>query len=163
LEFVREIRGGRLVLKIRGTGPPGALANRLQFSNPGAIQSLQADVRLNAYTEPEGLRAAIALSGSFYSDGTGSPGSEVGDVLANIGLIGDSSGVTVYYLVFKCTNADCSSWTELTRATVKAAALGRSTPSRLAGMAASLASPWMAPRPSWIPSPFSPSSRPPRK
>ncbi len=125
LEQVREIRGGKLAMVQRQAGPPGYPSNTLTFSNPAAIQSFQADARLNAYTPPPGGASRVRLAGFYYNDGTGGPG-QTGDVGAELYLAGTSSGVDIRYNVWKCTNSNCSTATGMSGSgtTVKSAALG---------------------------------------
>ncbi len=124
LEIVREIRSGKLVSILRATGPPGDYSNTSLLTNPTTIQSLQADVRLNAYTAPPGGTVRARVVGYFYNDGTAGS-SSTGDVAAQVYLLGTSSGVEIRYSAFKCTNADCSTSTDVVPSTlVKAAGLG---------------------------------------
>lgn len=123
LEVVREIRNGKFVSSLRGAGPPPFLSNDLVFPNPSVIQSFQAEVRLNSYTPPPGGSSRVGLRGTYYNDGTAGSGS-TGDVQAQLYLQGSSGGVDIRYRVFKCTNADCTTSTEVVPATtVQSAAL----------------------------------------
>ncbi len=130
LEVVREIRedtpgdgNGKLVSSLRGAGPPPFLNNDLVFPNPSVIQSFQAEVRLNSYTPPAGGSSRVQLWGSFYNDGTAGPGA-TGDVQAQLYIQGSGSGVDIRYSVSKCTNADCTTTTDvIPETTVKSAAL----------------------------------------
>jgi len=128
LEAVREIRNGRLVSTLRVGGPPWNPENNLHFINPTAIQSFQADVRLNAYTPPPGGHVKVRLEGSYYNDGTGGPGNLTGDVLAQLYTRGDSTGVSIKYQVIKCLIPTCMGLNGATvlvgPTTVKPAALG---------------------------------------
>jgi len=111
LETVREIRSGKLVSSLRAVSSPGQPNNELQFANPSTITSFQADVRLNAYTAPPGGSSRIRLRGGFYGSGTSGTG-KTGDIAAEIALTaGATNGIG--YAVFRCTNSDCSSVTDV--------------------------------------------------
>lgn len=124
LEFVREIRNGKLVSILRAAGPSGDYSNTSLLTNPTTIQSLQADARLNAYTAPPGGTVRVRVAGYFYNDGTAGTGS-TGDVAAQVFLLGNSSGVEIRYGAFKCTNTDCSTSIDVIQSTlVNAGVLG---------------------------------------
>jgi hypothetical protein len=123
LEFVREIRDGKLVSRIRAAGP-SPVSNSLLFANPSTIQSLQADVRLASCTLPLVGDCGLRLRGSFYSDGTSGTGA-LGDVRAEVYAINTESGSHVGYMVYRCTNADCSAIANVVAPTmVKAISMG---------------------------------------
>jgi hypothetical protein len=124
LEVVREIRDGRLALKHRAAGPAGTSVNNLQFANPTAIQSFQADVRLTAFQSPVGGASRVGLRGTYYNDGTGGPGS-IGNVHAQLYLSANSAdGADIAYNVFKCTNDACTtSATVIPTTTIKSVRL----------------------------------------
>jgi len=124
LEIVREIRNGKLVSILRAAGPPGTITNNLEFGNPEGILSFQADVRLNSYTAPVGGSVLVRLRGSLYNDGSPASGA-AGDVHAVLFIRGASEGIDIRYQVYRCTNADCSTISDVIPATpVKSVGLG---------------------------------------
>ncbi len=123
LEVVREIRSGKLVLGHRYSGP-GYFGNVIGFANPASIQTMQADVRLNAYAVPPGGVPSIQMLGFYYNDGTPGPG-HTGDVWAMVYIVGTPNGPEIHYAVARCTNEDCSAVTTVLPGTkIKSAALG---------------------------------------
>ena len=124
-EFVREIRGGKLVSILRTATYPHNVSNSIGLANPASIHSHRADVRLNAYTlPPGGGQARVRLQGAYYSDGTIGAG-QTGDIVAQVFLEGTGSGVNIRYSVFRCSDSTCSTGTDVVpTTTVKAAALG---------------------------------------
>jgi YD repeat-containing protein len=126
LEFVREIRNGRLALKYRATGTPGRSSADVQLANPSTIHSVEADVRLNAYTIPAGGHSRVQLGYRLYNDGTTNAG-RTGDVTAVLYITGRTTGdgADVWYSVSKCADSGCAGGVELIPATtLKSAALG---------------------------------------
>jgi hypothetical protein len=96
----------------------------LTFANSAAVTAIQARVQVNDVratgcpSNPASICAGTFLGGSFFNTATPTPGSELHDVWAVIGLIrcSDMDAPTdVLYaisLVGQCTNADCkeSTW-----------------------------------------------------
>jgi plasmid maintenance system killer protein len=119
-EFVREIDpvNHRLISKARGIGY--RVTSNLNFRNPDSITYIEADVTLHAaegdfdpsdlskYTFPN-----ARITGNFYNDGTGSPGSYLGEVQAAVRLYSKRGSLYAGWAVWKGTSADASSWETL--------------------------------------------------
>lgn len=101
---------GALVMsqQLTSTGTAGGYSQALQLRNPGAANTIQADLRMASASASTSAYANGALRGRFYnSGGAGAgPGSAVGDVGANLTLI--SVANLVSYSVYRCTTANCS-------------------------------------------------------
>ena len=121
-EYVREIDVGnnKLLLKLANTNPvlitsySDADNNDLYFSDPNSVNSIQADVAIleNNITNTAYTRAR--LWGGWYNDGSGTPGSDrTGDIVAEISLRGNPSGLIARWEVLRRTNADGSTSTTL--------------------------------------------------
>jgi len=89
-EYVREIRNGQLFSRTSAYGST-VNTNRLYFKNPTTINYFEADVTLTTADgsydsiDPNKYAYSFAgLTGFFYNDGTGSSGSYVGDVQAQV-------------------------------------------------------------------------------
>lgn len=130
-ERVRVIRGGALNLAQR-TPVTTAADSGLSFSswnenlaNPAAVTALRAKVTVNAAdpaacaANPAAGQARARIIGSFFNVGTPVPGSQLGDVLAQVRLTRfsnstDAPGVLrVQGIVSQCTSADCAATTTI--------------------------------------------------
>lgn len=125
-ERVREIERGqlRLVQRNLGANTGDAGASFINFNenlaNPTVVTALKAKITVNAFevnacaanTTPGQSRARIV--GSFFNTGTPTPGSQLGDVIAQVRITrfsnsADPAGVLrVQGLVSLCTSADCN-------------------------------------------------------
>ena len=122
-EFVREIQNNQLVSKTAAYG--STVQNRLYFKNPEAITYFEADVTVN---EVDGNYGPIApdlvahpqagLLGVYYNDGTGTTGSSVGDVSAQVRLRPEGGQLISEWRVVKYTAPDASAWTVLLEKTL---------------------------------------------
>jgi hypothetical protein len=127
LETIRKIVAKKLQLSLvfhgdtaSNVGGPSAGLQRLRFNNPNAITAIQAKVVVQkaeaqgCAANPATAKARAQISGRFFNDGTGSGTNETGDVFAGIEMQLDSTaGRTIRSFVNRCTNADCSSFTNL--------------------------------------------------
>jgi hypothetical protein len=113
-EFVREIRSinGNNALFSKTTSYGKNISNLLLLKNPGPVCYLEADVTLQMIQGNFDLsetdissRIHAGLAGNFYNDGTGSPGSYIGEVQAQvrIGLI--KGNLKASWAVIKFTDA----------------------------------------------------------
>lgn len=125
-ERARFIKGGGLHLMQRSWGTAAAdfgstSANWSQsFTHPGDITDIRARVTVKAMetracpTNPAIADARARLIGGFFNVGTPTPGSQVGDVTAQVRLLrasnsADAPGLLrVQGLVLLCTTADCA-------------------------------------------------------
>lgn len=125
-ERVRSIRGGTLNLMQRQGGSTGADSGASfsgfneNLANPAAVTALKAKIAVTslevgactANTAVGQSRARII--GSFFNAGTPTPGSQLGDVLAQVRLTRFSNSadpvgtLRVQGLVLQCTTADCN-------------------------------------------------------
>jgi hypothetical protein len=123
LEVVREIRSGKLVSGLRAAGP-SPINNSLLFANPSAVQSFHTEARITSATLPTAGDCGLRLRGSFYNDGTTGSGA-LGDVRAELYALEANTGGQVGYVVYRCTNSDCSTLTYVIAPTiVKAITIG---------------------------------------
>ncbi len=125
-ERVLEIQRGSLRLKQRTFGSPAADSG-LTFSswndnlvNPTLITQMKAKVTVDAIEVPAcpvntaAGQARARIVGAFFNVGVPTPGSQVGDVIAQVRLTRVSSSadpagmLRVQGLASVCTNADCS-------------------------------------------------------
>lgn len=115
-ELVREIRlvGGnnKLVSKVSGYGT--ASSNFLYVKNPGGIYYLEAVVTLTSaeaqFDATHTTYSYAGLAGVFYNDGTGTTGSSVGDVMAQMCLESSQGALKARWLIIRYTSADRSSY-----------------------------------------------------
>lgn len=123
---VRAIQGGALHLMQRSwgsaNGDAGVTAQNwsTSFANPAAVTQMRARVTVNAIeagacaSNPAVADSRARLIGGFFNVGTATPGSQVGDVTAQVRLIRtsdstDAPGVMrVQGAVFLCTTFDCA-------------------------------------------------------
>jgi hypothetical protein len=112
-EWVREIRGGKLILE-QTTPHPAAIAsypfnetNWLSFPNPNSVDSLQADVIIHESTLTNSATTRASVAGFWYSDGSSEQGS-TGDIVASIDLRGGPTGLTATWGIFKFTNPEAT-------------------------------------------------------
>jgi len=124
-ERIRSIKAGALNLMQRQSGANTADAGATfsnfneNLTNPAAVTALRAKITVNAVeanacaanTTPAQARARIV--GGFFNTGTPTPGSQLGDVTAQVRLTrlsnsADPAGtLRVQGLVLHCTSADC--------------------------------------------------------
>ena len=126
-ERIRTIKGGALQLMQRSYGATNADSGftfinwNENLPNPAAVTSMRAKIMVNALevnacaTNPGVAQSRARIIGSFFNIGTPTPGSQVGDVTAQVRLTrfsnsADPAGVLrVQAQVATCTNSDCSS------------------------------------------------------
>jgi hypothetical protein len=125
-EKIREIKGGGLHLMQRtwsdGFGDVGLFSVNWSnnFTNPASITQMRARVNVHALeTNACSSNSSIAdararIIGGFFNVGVPTPGSQVGDMLAQIRFIRASNSpdpqgmLRVEGVVSVCTNSDCS-------------------------------------------------------
>ena len=114
-QVVREIVGGQLVSKTTAYG--STVQNRLYFKNPETITYFEADVAVNEVDGnygPVGLnieaRPQAGLLGVYYNAATGTPGSLVDDVSAQVRLRPEGIQLISEWRVIKYTAIDGSAW-----------------------------------------------------
>jgi hypothetical protein len=130
-ERVRAVVGGQLRLAQRDHGlttrdtDRNGLSWSETVSRGGPVTQLRALVRVIGYeaagcaANPQGTRVRARLLGTFFNTGNRSSGSNVGDVLAQIYLLRDSSSVApsnelaVEASLFMCTSSDCNVGTSI--------------------------------------------------
>ena len=130
-ELIVQIQDNRLRLFNRSYGKTDSDRGKddsrlfLTFSNPAAVTAIKATVQVNDVratgcpSNPRVTSAVTFLGGSFFNTATPTPGSEVNDVVAAIGMVRRSDmrfPANVLYaisLVMHCTNADCKESTYL--------------------------------------------------
>lgn len=128
-ERVRVVRNG--VLNLAQRTPVTTLAdNGLSFSSwnesladPAAVTALRAKVTVNAVSpaacaaNPAAGQSRARIIGSFFNVGAPVPGSQVGDMLAQVRITrfsnsADAAGVLrVQGIVSQCTSSDCAATT----------------------------------------------------
>lgn len=129
VERVRVIRNGSLNLLQRNLSATNSDAGVAFYSwsesvaSPAAVTAIKARITVGAIeaqactTNPAVVQSRARIVGSFFNVGTPVPGSQVGDMLAQVRLTrasnsSDAAGVLrVQGIVSLCTNADCSSTT----------------------------------------------------
>ena len=118
-EWVREINGGKLILKQASPNPvaitsyPYADFNWLRFSNQNSVNSIQADVTISENIVINQAEARVGLGGRWYNDGTAGGGT-TGDIWGEIALrSGGPTGLVASWGVAKFTNSDGTSLTVL--------------------------------------------------
>ena len=113
-EMVREIDtvNQKLVMKQGSPLPPPGTTypyvefNTLNFTDPDSVTSIQADVAIIDSSVSANAYASAQLSGSWYNDGSGTPGSnKTGDIGANVALIRGPTGLYAKWFVWRYTNA----------------------------------------------------------
>ena len=119
-EVVREIRAGQLFMAHGATVPAGGRSgwgvNLLGVSS--TLSAFQADIAMVSAAPPADGQSRLVLSGTFYNDVGGVPTDMVGDVRAQIGIREFSSGGReIFYGVYRCDNADCSTSSDLVLST----------------------------------------------
>jgi len=95
LECVREIQDGKLRLVLRNVGYSDVDSgdqfsyDELFFSNPAAVNSIETDVTVKAFTGAEcstnpqaWTHASVEIGGNYFNTGTGSPYDDVADIVA---------------------------------------------------------------------------------
>lgn len=130
-ERVRLIKGGTLNLMQRNWGLTTTDSDVLPISfaehltNPATVTELKAKITVNALevhacpTNPSVGQSRARIFGTFFNIGSPVPGSEVGDVLAQVKLTRFSNStdpvgvLRVQGSVVICTSADCSSSTNI--------------------------------------------------
>ena len=128
-ETARKIASGQLRIDITtwgrtdsDTGNNGLQGSKLAVTNPTAITTFQVDVTVKSAkvvacaANPTFSRARALITGAFFNDGTSSgPGDRTGDIAANFQLHRDSiNGDQIQANIIRCTNASCSSTTQVT-------------------------------------------------
>jgi hypothetical protein len=129
LETIRKIVAKKLQLSLvfhgdtaSNVGGPSAGLQRLRFNNPNAITAIQAKVVVQkaeaqaCLANPASAKARAQISGRFFNDGTGAGANETGDFFAGIEMQLDSDpavGRRIRSFVNRCTNSDCSSFTNI--------------------------------------------------
>jgi len=90
-EFVREISGGKLRLKVRSSsGSNSSNFNQLHVLDPSSMNVIQTNVTPVAYGNEEGRNIIARISGIYFNDGTPG-GGYLGDVWAQL-FIGGYNG-----------------------------------------------------------------------
>ncbi len=103
-EAIRRVSGGALESSITRFGT--SAGNDLTLLQPGAVTALQADVTVIAVSNV-GAFPNARLFGAFYNDGT--PGSGfVGEVIAEMQIAHDGTGLRGSFSVVRCTAPDCN-------------------------------------------------------
>jgi hypothetical protein len=129
-----QLELGQRVLA-KGTTSSGSTAASygLNFYSPATVKEIGANITiLGAGAEPCSANtdvgfSAARIAGSFFSNGTKTPGSQLNDVIAQVRLerSADSTAAesvtSVVARVDQCTSADCSTTTVLTRSVLGAA------------------------------------------
>lgn len=105
-EFAREISNGKLRSKVRSsTAYTSHIINLMDITSPMLIKKLQAKITLLDYQNPQGLYQRASVSGAFYNDGTGSPGTgRVGDICAQVRIGGRGSTPIAEWSVWRYTD-----------------------------------------------------------
>jgi uncharacterized repeat protein (TIGR02543 family) len=118
-DIIRKIlTSGTLLSGIYHEGPPGSYGNDLLFANPGSVSSLQAAIQVTDYLARNNA-GRIRLKAALFNDGTGSGSTgAIGDVRAQVflqasGTPGAGGWIQLGYGVFRCTNFDCSTTTNI--------------------------------------------------
>ena len=115
-EVVREIRAGQLFMAHGATVSAGGRSGRgvSLLGVSSTLSAFQADIVMVSAVPPADGQSRLVLSGTFYNDVGGIPTDMVGDVRAQIGIREFSSGGReIFYSVYRCDNADCSTSSDL--------------------------------------------------
>jgi hypothetical protein len=132
-EAIRQLQDARLYLRYRSYGPTDADGGRLRselallFRTPAAVTAIQAAVQVTdvgATGCPGNLERTVAsanLGGRFFGTVPSTPGGDVTDTVALIGMFRGSESTAppdelrARSLVFHCTNRPCTAGSELHR------------------------------------------------
>jgi len=125
-ETTRKLAGKQLYIALTNwgrtdsnTGNAGNQGNRLAFTNPVPVTTIQADVTVKSAkvvgcaVNTTSTRARAQVLGSFFNDGT-SPGAgdRTGDILVGIQSHRDTlTGDEIVAFINRCTNAGCTTFT----------------------------------------------------
>jgi hypothetical protein len=119
-ESVREIVGGKLVLKTASSNPisiggyPARFSSEMLFPDPGSITSISANVAITETTMVNNGYPRAWIGGKWYNDGAGTPGTDwTGDIWAEVNLTATPSGPVARWGVYRYTNASGSTSTTL--------------------------------------------------
>jgi len=130
-EAIRQVQDQRLSLVYRSYGKTDSDSGRprnellLIFRNSAAVTAIQATVQVNdaaatgCPSNPEATVAMAILGGLFFNTATPTPGSAENDVAAGIGIERASDAtdppdvLRAVSFVFRCTNANCATDSEL--------------------------------------------------
>jgi hypothetical protein len=109
-ESVREISGGKFRSKIRSSSTTtSSPASRLEFLYPSEISAIQAKVTPLAYENAQGASLRTRIAGRFYNDGTPG-GGNIGDIGAQVRIIGTGPNLGAEWAVWKFTNFEGSTF-----------------------------------------------------
>jgi hypothetical protein len=132
-EAIRQIQDNRLHLVYRSYGPTDSDSGRLRselvlmFRDPAAVTAIQAAVQVTDVAttgcpgNPENTVAWAMLGGRFFGTAPSTPGGEVTDTVAFIGMIRGSGSAAppdvlrARSVVFHCANRPCTAGSELHR------------------------------------------------
>ena len=114
-EWVREIDPANQRLLIKQTSPnptvigsyPYSNSNSLNFSDPNSVDSMQGNVTILDTNITNQATFYARLAGAWFNDGTPG-GGRTGDIIGEINLWRDSTGVSAGWAIVKITNANGS-------------------------------------------------------
>jgi hypothetical protein len=119
-ESVREIVGGKLVLKTASSNPisigsyPVRFGTDMVFPDPASITSISADVAITESAIVNNGYPRAYIGGRWFNDGAGAPGTDMtGDIWAEVNLTGTPTGPVARWSVSRYTNASGSTYTVL--------------------------------------------------
>jgi len=128
-ETTRKLAGKKLEIDLTtwgrtdsNTGNAGLSSSRLAVTDPTPITTFQVDVTvksakvLGCAANTTSSRARAQINGGYFNDGTSpGPGDRTGDIVANFQLHRDTiSGNQIQANLNRCTNASCSTFTQVT-------------------------------------------------
>jgi hypothetical protein len=117
LEFIRRIEGGALRSEVRSSVSYPNIGNNLTFIDPNNVNSIYADVTVTDLISKGDFPRAL-IHGFFYNDG-------IGDVRAEVAIGNSGSGLEARYMVGRCPDLGCSTYTPFTSGTLGTVNLGQ--------------------------------------
>jgi len=127
-DFVREVSGGKLILKTKSTVANTYERSGAEFQDPSSINSIQCEIIVNAATLDSGTdtESFARIGGFFYN--SQAEGGATGDVWAGIHIGNRGSGLEAYWEVSESLNDDLTSWNILGLETIAGLSLDTGNP-----------------------------------
>ena len=107
-EFVREVAGGQLVLKLGSESGRDVVRNVTSFQNPGAVNKIACTITVVDVKPDTGVddNSFARIGGIFYN--TQNAGGATGDIWADIRIGDRGSGLEAWWQIWKALNDDFS-------------------------------------------------------
>ncbi len=103
-ELVRDIQDGKARLGVRSSRLSNApVMASLDFPTPQSVYAIETTVVFAGWNNPSGAAAMLSAGGRFYNDGSGSAGSYMGDIRADVRIGGLGTTPTASWIVSRHT------------------------------------------------------------